>query len=83
MEEAWISSSSENEREGMDIHLGVEGSNSNGHGRELDKEGHVMKIIEKLQKDAQNCRAYSRKIKKTQEKQGEFNVKLLKSLERI
>jgi hypothetical protein len=36
----------------MDVHLGVEGSNSNGHGEEMDKEGHMMKIIERLQKDA-------------------------------
>jgi hypothetical protein len=32
----------------MDIRLGVEGSNSNGNGEEIDKEGRMMKIIEKL-----------------------------------
>jgi hypothetical protein len=32
----------------MDVHLGVEGLNSNGHGEEIDKEGHMMKIIEIL-----------------------------------
>jgi hypothetical protein len=48
-----IASNSENEREGRDVNLGVEGSNSYGHGRELDKEAHVRKIIERLQKDAQ------------------------------
>jgi hypothetical protein len=53
MEEVWIASSPENERKGMDGNLGVEGSNSNGHIREWDKEGHVMKIIERLQEDAQ------------------------------
>jgi hypothetical protein len=53
MEELLIASNSENEREGRDVNLGVEGSNSNGHGRELDKEGHVMKIIERLQEYAQ------------------------------
>jgi hypothetical protein len=52
MEEAWIASSSENEIKGMDVHLGVEGSNSNGHGEEIDKKGHMMKIIERLHKDA-------------------------------
>jgi hypothetical protein len=52
MEEVLISSNLENEREGRDVNLGVEGSNSNGHGRELDKEGQVMKIIERLQKYA-------------------------------
>jgi hypothetical protein len=53
MEEVKISSNLEKEREGRYVNLGFEGSNSYGHGRELDKEGHVMKIIERLQKDAQ------------------------------
>ena len=48
MEEVQIASNSENEREGSDVNLGVEGSNSNGHGKEMDKEGHMMKIIEIL-----------------------------------
>ena len=48
MEEVRIASISEREREGRDVNLGVEGSNSNGHGRELDKEGHMMKLIERL-----------------------------------
>jgi hypothetical protein len=47
------SSSSEDEAKGMDVHLGVEGSNSNGHGEEIDKEGNIRKIIEGLQKYAQ------------------------------
>jgi hypothetical protein len=48
MEEAHNASSSENEVKGMDVHLGVEVSNSNGHGEEIDKEGHMMKIIDRL-----------------------------------
>jgi hypothetical protein len=48
----------------MDVHLGVEGSNSNGHGGEVDKEGNMMKIIERLQKDAQTHQADSRKLRK-------------------
>ena len=31
MEETQNASSSENEAKGMDVHLGAEGSNSNGH----------------------------------------------------
>jgi hypothetical protein len=50
--EVRITSNSEKEREGRDVNLGVEGSNSNGHRRELEKEGHMIKIIERLQKDA-------------------------------
>jgi hypothetical protein len=83
MEETHNASSSENEAKGMDVHLGVEGSNSNGHGKEIDKEGHMMKIIERLQKDAQTHRADSRNLMKAKEEQGEFNLKLMKSLERI
>jgi hypothetical protein len=76
-------SSSENEVKGMDVHLGVEGSNSNGHGEEIDKEGHMMKIIERLQKDAQTHRADNRKLMKARDQQGKFNLKLMQSLERI
>jgi hypothetical protein len=53
MEEVLIASNSENEREGRDVNLGVEGSNSNGHGKEMDKEGHMMKIIKILQRESQ------------------------------
>jgi hypothetical protein len=83
MEEVWIASNSENEREGRNVNLGVEGSNSNGHGRELDKEGHMMKIIEGLQKEAQAHRDDSRNLMRVRDRQGEFNLKMLKSLERI
>ena len=48
MEETQNASSLENEAKGMDVHLGIEGLNSNGHGEEIDKEGHMMKIIEQL-----------------------------------
>jgi hypothetical protein len=53
MEEAHDAYSSEDEVRGMDVHLGVEGSNSNGHGEEIDKEENMKKIIKKLQKDVQ------------------------------
>ena len=48
-----IASETEDERVGRDVNLGVEGSNSNGHGKEMDKEGRMMKLIERLRKDAQ------------------------------
>ena len=67
MEEAQTTSSSKDEAKGMDVHLEVEGSNSNGHGEEIDKEGNMMKIIERLQKDAQTHRADRRKLMKAKE----------------
>jgi hypothetical protein len=73
----------EDEREGKDVNLGVEGSNSNGHGKEMDKEGHIMKILEGLQREAKARRDESRKLMKVRDRQGVLNLKLLKSLERI
>ena len=57
--------------------------NSNGHGKEMDKEEHMMQLIERLQKDAQAHLADSRKLMKVKDWQGELNLKFLKSLERI
>jgi hemerythrin len=68
---------------GMDVHLGVEGSNSSGHGEEIDKEENMKKIIKNLQKYVQTHRADNEKLMKAREQQGEFNVKLMRSLERI
>jgi hypothetical protein len=83
MEEAQNDFNSKNEAKGMDIHLVVEGSNSNGHGEEIDKEGNMMKIIEILQKDTQTHRADNRKLMKARDQQGEFNLKMIQILERI
>jgi hypothetical protein len=57
----------EDEQEGKDVNLGVEGSNSNGHGKEKDKEGHIMKILEGLQREAKKRRADSRKLMKVKD----------------
>jgi hypothetical protein len=43
----------------------------------------MNKIIKKFQKDVQTHRADNKKIMKAREKQGEFNVKLMYSLEII
>jgi hypothetical protein len=50
MEEAQDAYSPEDEVRGMDVHLGVEGTNSNGHGEEIDKYVGMMKIIKELKK---------------------------------
>jgi hypothetical protein len=65
-----ITPETEDEQEGKDVNLGVEGSNFKGHGKEKDKEGHIMKIIEGLQKEAQAHRADSRKLMKVRDRQG-------------
>ena len=63
-----ISSEIGDEREGKDVNMGVEGSNSNGHGKEMDKEEHMMQLIKRLQKDAQAHLADSRKLMKIQDR---------------
>jgi hypothetical protein len=83
MEEAQDAYSQENEVRGMDVHLGVEGTNSNGHGKEIDKDVGMMKIIKNLQKDVQIHQADNERLKRAKEKQEDFNMKLMQSLEII
>jgi hypothetical protein len=82
-EKVMIASETGDEQEGKDVNMGVEGLNSNGHEKEMDKEEKMMQLIEILQKDAQAHLADSRKLLKIRDRQGEFNLKMLKSLERI
>jgi len=67
MEEARDAYSQENEFRGMDVHLGVEGTNSNGHGKEIDKDVGMMKIIKNLQKDVQIHQADNERLKRAKE----------------
>jgi hypothetical protein len=73
----------EDDQEGKDVNQGVEGSHSNGHGKEMDKEGHMMKIIEELQREAKERRANSRKLMKVRDRQRKLNLRFMQSLERI
>jgi hypothetical protein len=73
----------EDEQEGKYVNQGVEGSSFNGHGKEMDKEGHMMKIIEGLQREAKECRADSQKLMKVRDRQGKLNLRFLQSLEII
>jgi hypothetical protein len=83
LKEVQIASETEDERVGRNVNLGVEGTNSNGHRKETNKEEHMMKLIERLQKDAQARLTDSQKLMKIRDRLGEFNLKMLKSLERI
>jgi hypothetical protein len=66
----------EDDQEGKDVNQGVEGSHSNGHGKEMDKEGHMMKIIEGLQREAKERRDDSRKLMKVRDRQKEIKLKI-------
>jgi hypothetical protein len=45
----------EDDQEGKDVNQGVEGSHSNGHGKEMDKEGHMMKILKGYKERLRNA----------------------------
>ena len=83
MKEAHDAYSSEDEVRGMDVHFGFEASNSNEHGEEIDKEENMKKIIKNLQKYVQTHQEDKKKLMKSRGKQGEFDMKLMQSLEII
>jgi len=57
--------------------LGVRGTNSNGHGEDIDKDTGMMKIIKELQKYFQIHQANNERLNKAKEKQEKFNMKLM------
>ena len=65
---------------GMDFHLGIEGTNSNGHGEGRDENMNVAETIKNLQKDAQIHKDDNERLMKAKEQQDEFNMKLMQRL---
>ena len=51
MEEAQGTYIQQDEIRGMDVHLGIEGTNSNGHGDERNENMKMAETIKNLQKD--------------------------------
>jgi len=68
---------------GIHDQLDKEISNSHGYGEGKYENLDMMKIIERLQKDVQTHQEDNRKLMKSREQQGEFNIKLIQILERI
>jgi hypothetical protein len=68
---------------GMDVHLGMEGTNSNGHGDERNEDMNMAKTIKNLQKDVQSHKYINGRLMKTKEQRDDFNIKLLEGLNRI
>jgi hypothetical protein len=48
MEEAQGNYSQQNEDRGVDVHLGMEGTNSNGHGEEMNEDMNMAETIKNL-----------------------------------
>ena len=53
MEEAQENYIHPEKRKGMDVHLGMEGTNSNWHGEERNEDMNMAETIKNLQKDVQ------------------------------
>ena len=53
MEEAQGTYNQGDEIRGMDVHLGIEGTNSNGHGEGRDENMNMVETIKNLEKDVQ------------------------------
>jgi hypothetical protein len=51
----------------MDVHFGIERTNSNGHGEGIGKEVNKMKIIKNLQKDVQIHQAENKRLMRSKE----------------
>ena len=54
MEEAQGNYIQQDESRGVDVHLSMEGTNSNGHGEERNEDMNMDETIKNLQKDVQS-----------------------------
>ena len=61
----------------MDVHLGIEGTNSNGHGERGDEN---MNMAETIKKDVQIHKANNERLMRAKEQHDDFNMKLLEGL---
>jgi hypothetical protein len=83
MEEAQRNYIQEDESRGVDVHLGMEGMNYNGHGEERNEDMNMVETIKNLQKDVQSHKDDNERLMKSKEKQDDFNMKLLEGLNKI
>ena len=61
----------------MDVHLGIEGTNSNGHGEGMDEKMKMVETIKKLQRDVQSHKYDNERLMKSKEQHEDFNMKLM------
>jgi hypothetical protein len=59
--------SQEDDIRGMDVHLGIEGTNSNGHGDERNENMNMKETIKNLQKDVQSHKDDNERLMKAKE----------------
>jgi hypothetical protein len=80
MEEAQGNHSHQDESRGVDVHLGIEGTKSNGHGEERNENMNMDDTINNLQKDVQSHKVDNERVMRAKEQKDEFNMKLLEGL---
>ena len=83
MEDAHGTYSQEDEIRGMDVHMGIEGTNSNGHGEGKEENMNMVETIKNLQKGVQIHKDDNERIMKAKEKKEDFNMKLMQRLKKI
>jgi hypothetical protein len=83
MEEAQGTYSQQDESKGMDVHLGIEGTNSNGHGEGRDENMNMAETIKNLQNNFQSHKVDNESLMRDKEQQDDFNMKLLEIFNRI
>jgi hypothetical protein len=75
--------SHEEEIRGMYVHMGNEGTNSNGHGEGKEESMNLVETIKSLQRDVLSHKDDNERLMKAKEQQEDFNIKLMQSLDRI
>ena len=63
----------------MNFQLGMEGTDSNGHGEGKEEDINVAKTIRKLQTNVQSHKDDNERLMKAKEHQEDFNMKLMQS----
>jgi hypothetical protein len=72
--------SHEEENKGMYVHMGIEGTNTNGHGEGKKQSMNLMETIKSLQRDVLSHKYDNDKLMKSKELQEDFNIKLMQIL---
>ena len=67
MEEAQGNYSQQDESRGMNAHLDIEGTNSNGHGEERDENLNMEETFKNLQKDVQSHKDDNERLMRAKE----------------
>jgi hypothetical protein len=67
----------------MDVHLGIEGTDSNRHGEGRDENMNMVETIKNLQKDVQSHKYDYERLMISKEKQTNFNLKLMQGFNKI